>query len=189
MGFTMSYVVIALLAICLILGLWIIINYNRLMHLKLMAQEAWSGIDVQLKRRYDLISSLVDVVKGYNLHEKNIIENIVQMRAVSMGAIKVQDKEAAEIGLNNSLKNLFALAEQYPNLKASENFLALQHELGHVEQELQLSRRYYNGTVRNYNLRIVQFPSNLIAQKFGFYPLSYFEITQPNEKNVPSTKF
>ncbi|MBP9764937.1 LemA family protein [Candidatus Babeliales bacterium] len=184
----MFYILIPL-AFCLLILFWAIISYNQLVRLKLMTQEAWSGIDAQLKRRYDLIPNLVDTVKGYSLHEKKIIEDIVHMRAASMGAVQVADKEHAEIGLSGSLKSLFALAEQYPNLKANENFLALQKELGDVENELQLSRRYYNGTVRNYNIKTAQFPSNLIALFFGFSVAPYFEITQPNERTVPSTKF
>lgn len=184
----MLYLIISI-AVVVLFVMFIIMNYNRLVHLKLLVQEAWSGIDAQLKRRYDLIPNLVETVKGYSLHEKNIIEDITRMRAISMGASGAADKESAEIGLTNSLKTLFALAEQYPNLKANENFLALQKELSAVEQELQLARRYYNGTVRNYNFSIASFPSNLVAKAFGFYATAYFEISQPHERDVPSAKF
>lgn len=173
----------------LAMAVFIISNYNQLVSGKSLVEEAWSGIDVQLKRRYDLIPNLVNIVKGYSIHEKNIIEDIVNARAASMGATQVNQKEKAELNLNHSLKSLFALAEQYPNLKANENFLALQKELSHIEDELQLSRRYYNGAVRNYSIKLMRFPSNMIAKMFAFSPASYFETTQAEERNVPEIKF
>lgn len=172
-----------------IVGLFVMVNYNRLVQGKFLMQEAWSGIDVQLKRRYDLIPNLIEMVKGYSLHEKNIIEEIVRMRALSMGATTIQDKEIAASGLTQSLKTMFALAEQYPDLKANQNFLALQKELSVIEQELQLARRYYNGTVRNYNSCVVQFPSNIIAKTFGFVVAQYFELNESAERSVPEIKF
>ncbi len=182
------YIVIVI-ALFLILALWSIGNYNSLTHAKLLVQEAWSGVDVQLKRRYDLIPNLVETVRGYSIHEKTIIEDIVRMRAASMGATGVHEKQSAEAGLTSSLKSLFALAEQYPNLKANENFLSLQKELAVVEHEVQLSRRYYNGTVRNYTTLTMQFPSNIIANIFKFEPISYFEINEPGERTAPKIKF
>lgn len=176
-------------AVLLLIGIWVMGAYNKLTHVKALVQEAWSGIDVQLKRRYDLIPNLVDTVKGYSVHEKNIIEDIVRMRAASMGATGVHEKESAEVSLNQSLKTLFALAEQYPDLKANQNFLELQKELASIEQELQLSRRYYNGTVRNYKVLIRQFPSTLIASLFKFSDVPYFEITESQERDVPKIKF
>jgi len=164
-------------------------SYNQLVRLHSLVQEGWSGIDVQLKRRYDLIPNLVSVVKEYSIHEKNIINDIVQARAASMGTTNINNKEKAELSLNSSLKTLFALVEQYPNLKANENFLALQKELSSVEDELQLARRYYNGAVRNYDINIVQFPSSLIAKNFGFNSISYFEITKTEERETPQIKF
>ena len=168
---------------------WLIAGYNRLAYSKSLIEEAWSGIDIQLKRRYDLIPNLVNIVKGYSIHEKSIIEDIVNARAACMGAMKIDQKEKAELSLNHSLKTLFALAEAYPNLKANENFLALQKELSGIEDELQLSRRYYNGAVRNYTIKIVQFPSNIIAKIFGFSSVAYFEITRAEERDVPEIKF
>lgn len=176
-------------AVIFLIAAWIITSYNGLVHSKSLVQEAWSGIDVQLKRRYDLIPNLVNIVKGYSIHEKNIIEDIVNARAASMGAVKIDQKEKAELNLNHSLKTLFALAEQYPNLKANENFLELQKELSNIEDELQLSRRYYNGAVRNYSIKIMQFPSNIIAKMFAFNPASYFEMTRAEEREVPEIKF
>lgn len=169
--------------------MWVISSYNTLVHSKSLVNEAWSGIDVQLKRRYDLIPALVDIVKGYSIHEKGVIEDIVRARAASMGATEVVQKEKAEYSLTHSLKSLFALAEQYPNLKANENFLGLQNELSAIERELQLSRRYYNGTVRHYMVLLVQFPSNIIARLFNFAPVSYFELSSLEERNAPSVKF
>ena len=176
-------------AVIFIIAAWVTTSFNQLTYNKSLVQEAWSGIDVQLKRRYDLIPNLVSVVKGYSIHEKTIIDDIVNARAASMGAIKVDQKEKAELSLTSSLKTLFALAEQYPDLKANENFLALQKDLSQIEEELQLARRYYNGTVRNYMVKIAQFPSNIIAKMFGFESVSYFELTQAEERNVPEIKF
>lgn len=184
----MMYLVIVGTVFLMIIG-WAISQYNQLVHSNALVHEAWSGIDVQLKRRYDLIPNLVDIVKGYSIHEKNVIDAIVQARTRSMGATEVAQKEQAEVTLTSSLKTLFALAEHYPNLKANENFLALQHELSTIERELQLARRYYNGSVRHYMVLLVQFPSNIIARFFNFMPVSYFELTTAEERSVPSTKF
>ena len=189
MGFAMVMVFLIIAAIIAVIALWAVSGYNNLVQNKSLVQEAWSGIDVQLKRRYDLIPNLVETVKGYSIHESNIIENIVRMRAASMGASQVADKETAEVGLAGSLKTLFAIAEQYPDLKANQNFLSLQKELSSVEQELQLARRYYNGTVRNYNILTKQFPTNLIASYAGFGSISYFEITDHDERSAPKMKF
>jgi LemA protein len=185
----MTTALILVIAIAVLAIFWLIFSYNRFIHLNAMLKEGWSGIDVQLKRRYDLIPNLVSTVKGYSIHEKNIIEDIVRMRAASMGTSDIKEKAAAEQGLTQSLKTLFALAEQYPNLKANENFLALQNELGSLEQELQLARRYYNGTARNYNIAISTFPSNIIAGTFGFVTTPYFEVTSSDERDVPKTNF
>lgn len=185
----MTTVLIVAIAIAVLVIFWLIFSYNRFIHLNAMLKEGWSGIDVQLKRRYDLIPNLVSTVKGYSIHEKNIIEDIVRMRAASMGTSNIQEKAAAEQGLTQSLKTLFALTEQYPNLKANENFLALQQELGSLEQELQLARRYYNGTARNYNIALTTFPSNIIARPFGFITTPYFEVTSSDERDVPKINF
>jgi len=188
-GALMMYFLIIAAALIILVVAWVIMRYNNLVHVKALVAEAWSGIDVQLRRRYDLIPNMVNVVKGYSIHEKNIIEDIVRMRAASMGATDLHQKESAEIGLTKSLKSLFALAEQYPDLKANQNFLALQQELSAIEGELQLSRRYYNGTVRNYMTLITQFPSNIIAKMFNFTPISYFEVTESAERTNPHITF
>lgn len=168
---------------------YMISSYNNFVYYKALVEEAWSGIDVQLKRRYDLIPNLVEVVKGYSIHEKNIIHDIVTARAASMGAVDITKKERAELSLTNSLKSLFALAENYPNLKANENFLELQQALRSIEEELQLARRYYNGAVRQYMVRIKTFPRSLIANIGNFEPVSYFELTNAEERNNVSIKF
>ncbi len=175
--------------ILLALIAYVISSYNDLVYSKALVAEAWSGIDVQLKRRYDLIPNLVEVVKGYSIHEKTVIQDIVNARAASMGAVDVTQKEKAELSLNHSLKSLFALAENYPNLKANENFLELQQALRSIEDELQLARRYYNGAVRQYMVRIKTFPRSLIANIGNFEPVSYFELTNAEERNNVSIKF
>lgn len=184
----MFYILVPV-AIILLALLWIMTSYNQLVRLKSMAQEAWSGIDVQLKRRYDLIPNLVEIVKGYATHEKDVLSNVTRLRTESMNATTVHDKQAAEVGLSGALKTLFAVSENYPDLKANENFLALQTQLSSVEQELQLARRYYNGSVRNYVICMYQFPSNLIAKLFHFTEMSYFELDNDQERSAPKIKF
>jgi LemA protein len=180
-----------LLLIALLAGtvLWFVGAFNNLVHLKALVDEAWSGIDVQLKRRYDLIPNLVAVVKQYATHEKSIFEQIAQARAAAINAQGVEDKAAAESGLTQTLRTLFAVAENYPNLKANENFLSLQQDLGSVENEIQLARRYYNGAARNYNVAVTRFPSRLAAAMSGYSTVPYFELTSAAEREVPQVKF
>lgn len=168
---------------------WFVSGYNRLVRLKALVDEAWSGIDVQLKRRYDLIPNLVAVVKQYGVHEKGIFENVARLRTQAMNATTVDEKSQAEAGLSQTLKSLFAVAEAYPELKANENFLALQKELGGIEQEIQLARRYYNGTGRNYNIVVTSFPSSVIASFTGFKSAPYFELTAAGERETPKVTF
>lgn len=167
---------------------WAIAAYNKLVHFQALADEGWSGIDVQLKRRYDLIPNLVAVVKQYGLHEKEILEKVTALRSSSMSAQTVVQKMDAEQGLSSALKTLFAVAENYPNLKANENFLRLQDQLSHIENEIQLGRRYYNGAARNYNITRATFPTTLIALLFGFAKSDYFEI-HSNERENPGVRF
>lgn len=166
----------------LVLSLFVI-YYNRFIYLKSLVNEALSGIDVQLKRRHDLIGSLIAVVKGAAAHEKNIIDHVVKARVASIGATTTQEKITAENNLTQAVRSIFALAEQYPVVKANENFLALQKELSVVEHELQLSRRYYNGATRNYNIAVATFPANLLASFFGLFQLPYFEVFQHEKEN------
>lgn len=175
--------------IILFILLWVISCYNRFVHLKALLNEAWSGIEVQLKRRYDLIPNLIATVKGYSSHEKELFENIAQLRASAMRATSINEKRELETALTSSLKNLMVIVEQYPELKANTNFLHLQNELSGVETELQLSRRYYNGTARNFNSSVASFPSNIIAQKYGFDQVAYFELTHAQERETPKVQF
>lgn len=176
-------------AIALVVIAWVAISYNNIVKSKVLVDEGWSGIDVQLKRRYDLVSNLVETVKGYGVHEKDIFENISKMRAISMGASTIEQKSQAELSLAASLKSLFVIVESYPDLKANQSFLALQNQLTEIENEVQLSRRYYNGSARNYNLTLSTLPSMLIAKIFGFEKVSYFEITQGVERESVKVKF
>ncbi len=165
--------------------------YNRLVRNRQMTEEGWSGIDVQLKRRADLIPNLVDTVKGYAGHEREVLEQVTRLRA-EVGKIPAGD--VAERGkleglLSGALGRLLAVAENYPDLKASANFLKLQESLAEVESEIQLARRYYNGAVRNLNVMVDSFPSNLIAGQFGFAKREYFEIGEDADRNVPKVSF
>lgn len=187
MSFFMSIIII--LIILALVALWAMNTFNRFVQLKAMVDEAWSGINVQLKRRYDLIPNLVAVVKQYSIHEKEVLENITKMRSISMNAASITDKASAESGLSGALKTLFAVAENYPDLKANQNFLSLQGDLGKLEDELQLSRRYYNGATRNYNASVGMFPSKLVAQFTGFAAAPYFELDNAAERQAPQIKF
>lgn len=167
---------------------WIIIIFNLLVRDRNLIREAWSGIDVQLKRRHNLIPNLVASVQGYSSHEKNLLEEITKKRSEAVKVESIKDKAPAESDLSGMLKNLFVVVENYPDLKASGNFLDLQKQLVEIEDQIQYARRYYNGAVRNYNIRTESFPSNIIAGIFNFKPDSYFEITLATEKSVPEIK-
>ena len=180
------YALIGLLLLAAFYGIGI---YNRLVKLKTLVAEAWSGIDVQLKKRYDLIPNLVETVKGYASHEKETLENVTKARNQAQNATTVEGKQTAENQLNKSLLNLFAVAEQYPELKANENFLSLQKELSIVESDIEKSRRYYNGTTRDYNILIDSFPSNIIAGMTNFDKSEFFEIDTEMERKNPQVKF
>ena len=163
--------------------------YNRLVTNKNMVAEGWSGIDVQLKRRADLIPNLIETVKGYMGHERSVLEKVTELRIKSLQAQGVGEKARAEGALGAALGNLFAVAENYPDLKASQNFLDLQKSLADIEDQIQLSRRYYNGAARNYNILIASVPSNLVANMFQFTPVEYFEIEDAGERAVPKVSF
>lgn len=165
--------------------LFVIGLYNGLIKLKTLVDEAWSGIDVQLKKRYDLIPNLVETVKGYASHESKIFERVAELRSGAMNATSPEEKAKYEGELTSTLKTLFAVAENYPELKANENFMSLQNSLQEIENELEGARRYYNGTVREYNIKIAVFPANLIAGMLGFNPREFFEVENEEErKNV-----
>jgi LemA protein len=175
--------------VILFMGVIVAVIFNRAVRLKTLMAEAASGIDVQLKRRYDLIPNIVEAVKGYMQHERTVLEQVTLLRSQAMNAGAVQDKTAVENQLSAALKQVFALAENYPGLKANKSFLDLQSALISVEDELQLSRRYYNGTVRNYNILVQSFPGNLVAMSFGFTSAKFFEIEYATERRNPDVKF
>jgi len=158
--------------------------YNSLVQAKILVDEAWSGIDVQLKRRYDLIPNLVETVKGYAKHEKSTFEKVTELRNAAMNADSIEKKGELENQLSATLKTLFAVAENYPELKANENFIKLQDSLSEIETELQGARRYYNGTVRDFNTKIMVFPNNLIAGILGFKAREFFAAEEEAKKNV-----
>ncbi|RMZ59083.1 LemA family protein [Chryseobacterium nematophagum] len=163
--------------------------YNRLVKLKNLVQEAWSSIDVMLKKRHDLIPNLVETVKGYAAHERDTLDSVTRARAQAVGANSVESKEAAEKNLNQAMMNLFAVAEQYPDLKANTNFQQLQNELTSIENDIEKSRRYYNGTVRENNTLVESFPSNVIANMYKFEKSPFFELQNIAEREVPTVKF
>ena len=181
-----GYIFFGVVALLLIFGVSI---YNRLIRNRNLVQEAWSGIDVQLKRRSDLIPNLLEAVKGYMGHERGVLDHVTELRTQSRQAGSVGEKARAEGMLGAALGNLLAVAENYPDLKASQNFLELQRSLADIEEQLQLARRYYNGAARDFNILIGSFPSNLIAQRFGFQPVEYFEIEAPQDREVPKVSF
>ncbi|MDO8593622.1 MAG: LemA family protein [bacterium] len=171
----MSTTTIILIVVALVV-LWAIYSYNRLITLVNYAKEAWADIQVQLKRRYDLIPNLVETVKGYAAHESSAFENVTKARAAAMGATGTAGKAQAENMLSGALKTLFAVSEAYPDLKANQNFLQLQKELGDTEDKIQASRRFYNTTVMALNTAEQSFPGNIIANSFGFKPMDLFEL-------------
>ncbi len=173
--------ILIIIGIVVLLILWVIFAYNRFISLVNRAKEAWSDIDVQLKRRYDLIPNLVSTVKGYAAHENSAFEKVTTARAAAMGAGNLADKSQAELGLTGALKSIFAIAEAYPDLKANTNFLQLQQELGDTEDKIQASRRFYNTNVRDLNIAVDMFPNNLIAGFFKFEKLEFFELEAGEE--------
>jgi LemA protein len=177
----------ALIFIAAAVVLYAIIMFNSLVRTRQMANEAWSGIDVQLKRRSELVPNLVESVKGYATHERSVLEEATRLReaARAVPADEVGARAQAEGALTGAIGKLIALAESYPDLKASANFLKLQGELSQLEDELQMARRYYNGTVRNQNVLVQSFPSNMVAGMFGFAPREYFELSDAAERDVP----
>lgn len=183
----MKYIIIIPVAIVVFL----VIIYNRFVRLSNRVAEAWSDIEVQMKRRYDLIPNLVETVKGYATHEKGVFENVTQARAVAMGATSLADHAKAENMLSSTLKSLFAVSEAYPQLRANENFLDLQRELTDAEDKIQAARRFYNGNVRDFNTLAESFPSNLIGKAFSFAKKEFFELdeSQAAAKEPVAVKF
>jgi len=183
------------------MGLWIglgvvallvvagILIYNSLVSLRVRSGEAWADIETQLKRRHDLIPNLVETVKGYLAHERGVLEKVTELRGAAMGASGPAAAAQAEGQLTQALRTLFAVAENYPQLRASENFMGLQQTLGQIEEQVQLSRRYYNAVVRDLNTRIQSFPSNLIATLFEFRERDFFELETPEEGRPVQVRF
>ncbi|HEX6880568.1 MAG TPA: LemA family protein [Terriglobales bacterium] len=180
---------IGLLIAVVVIVLIIAGMYNGLVQLRVRADSAWSDIDVQLKRRHDLIPNLVETVKGYATHEKGTFENVAKYRSAAMAANTPEERGQAEGALTMALRGLLAVAEAYPQLQASEQFRSLQNSLSELEDALQNSRRYYNAVVRDLNTKIQSFPTNIIAGMFNFQQRQFFEITEPTERNVPAVKF
>ncbi|MCK4520901.1 LemA family protein [Candidatus Parcubacteria bacterium] len=185
----MTTIQIIILIVAVGITLWLIITYNGLIKLRTRSKEAWSDIDVQLKRRYNLIPNLVETVKGYATHERELFQKVTEARTQAMGATGIKEKGQAENMLSDTLKSLFAVAENYPQLRASENFVELQRELRDTEDKIQASRRFYNTNVRDLNIKIQSFPVNLIAKKFGFIKMDFFEIEEAAAREPVKVNF
>lgn len=177
------------LGIFILIALWAVAIFNKLVKNRNLVMEGWSGIDVQLKRRYDLIPNLVETVKGYAGHEKETLARVVELRNSAATAKTASEKAPIENMLTQTLRQLFALAESYPDLKANQNFLDLQGKLAEIEEQIQFSRRYYNGAARDMNILVQSFPSNIIARSFGFTQADYFEIELATERTAPKVAF
>lgn len=179
---------IAAVALALVIVIWGIITFNRFIRGRNLIREAWSGIDVQLKRRYNLIPNIVESVKGYSKHERRLFEDVARLRSRCIDANGTREQGEAENALSRTIKSLFAVAEDYPDLKASRSFLDLQKNLVEIEDQIQLARRYYNGTVRNFNIRVESFPGMLVAGLCGFTQADFFEIEYATEREAPEIK-
>jgi len=185
----MNTILWIILGIIILTIFWLIAVYNGLIRLKNRTDEAWSDIDVQLKRRYDLIPNLVNAVKGYAKHESELFEKVTKARTAAMGAQDPGDKAQAEDMLTGALKSLFAVAEAYPDLKANTNFLELQRELSDTENKIQASRRFYNGNVRDFNTKVQTFPNNMVAGMLSFKEYDFFELDNEEEKEPVKVDF
>ena len=169
--------------------LWLVFTYNGLVGLRNQVRNAWSQIDVQLRRRYDLIPNLIETVKGYAAHEKETLERVVQARQRGIEASGVQEQGQAENMITGALRQLFALSESYPDLKANQNFLHLQEELASTENKIGFSRQYYNDTVQQFNTRQQRFPANVVAGMMGFEPADFFEVEEAEMREAPKVEF
>ena len=178
-----------LLGLIVLIGLYLVWAYNGLVRNRNLVAEGWSGIDVQLRRRADLIPNLIETVKGYAAHEDKLFRDIAELRAKSISGGTVAEQSAVGQAMSAALGRIFAIAEAYPELKADANFRDLQDKLSQIEDEIQMSRRYYNGAVRNLNTMIESFPTNLIASQFGFTKAEFFEIGDAAAREVPKVDF
>lgn len=184
MGTTWVVVIVVVLIL-----LWLAMMYNRLVTLRTRSEEAWSDIDVQTKRRYDLIPNMVETVKGYATHEKELFQKVTEARSAAMDAKGMAEKAEGENMLSNTLKSLFAVAESYPDLKASDNFAKLQDELSDTENKIEAARRFYNANVRDLNISIQSFPANVFAGMLKFTKKDLFEVASAAEKEPVAVKF
>jgi LemA protein len=185
----MTIVILVIVAIVLVAIAYTIATFNGLIRLQNRADEGFSDIDVQLKRRHDLIPNLVETVKGYAAHERQTLENVTAARAAAVAATGPEAQAQAENQLTGALRQLFAVAENYPDLKASRNFLELQNEITDTEDKIQAARRFYNMTVRDLNIKIQSFPSSVIANQRGIQKRAFFELDEPADREVPSVSF
>src|SRR5436190_1839950 len=183
----MDAAVYVLLALAIVGVVWAIVTLNGFVRARNQVDESWSGVDVQLKRRHDLVPNLVETVKGYAAHESGVLEQVTQARAAAIAASEPEQQGKAETALTSALGGIRAVAEQYPQLRASENFQQLQAQLAQIEDQIQAARRIYNGNVRDYNTRLQIFPNSLIAH--GYLPRRFFEIEDPAERAVPAVAF
>ena len=179
----------SIIVLAVIVIVWGIGVYNLLINMRTLKEEGWSGIDVQLKRRHDLIGNLVNTIKGYMQHERAVLEEIARLRTAAQQASGVSAVAAAESGLNQAMGRLFAVMENHPDLKANTNVMQLQESLTSLEEELQMARRYYNATVRDLNIVIQSFPSSIIARRYGFTEGEFFELDNAAEAAVPVVSF
>lgn len=189
-GGTMSIgVIIGIVVIIALIGVWIAVSYNGFVKLKNGVEEAFATMDVFLKKRYDLIPNLVETVKGYAAHESGTLEKVVEARNMAQGATSIEDKVAGETVLSGTLKSLFAIAENYPDLKANQNFMDLQKQLQRVEEDIANARKFYNAIVKMLNIRVESFPSNLIAGMFHFTRKPMFEVDAEEERQNVKVEF
>ena len=170
--------------VVLAVGLWLISSYNSMVKLRNMVRNSWAQIDVQLKRRFDLVPNLVETVKGYAAHEKEVLEKVTQARSMVQSAQSIEQRQQAENQLTNTLRSLFAVAEAYPQLKANDNFRDLQQQLAELEEKIAFARQFYNDTTMKYNTMIQSFPTNLLAGMFGFQALPFFEVDDVQRQAV-----
>lgn len=180
---------IAVILVLVVIAIFVIAIYNKLIKMRNHADEAWSDIDVQLKRRYNLIPNIIETVKGYATHEESVFVKVTEARSNAINAGTLKEQAQAENMLTGALKSLFAVAENYPNLRANENFMQLQNELVDTEDKIQAARRFYNGNVRDYNTALQQFPNNMIAGMFKFTEKEFFEIEDEEQKEVVKVSF
>jgi LemA protein len=185
----MTIAIIVIVAIIVIAVIYVIATFNSLIRLQQRADEGFSDIDVQLKRRHDLIPNLVETVKGYAAHERQTLENVTAARAAAVAATGPEAQAQAENQLTGALRQLFAVAENYPDLKASRNFLELQNEITDTEDKIQAARRFYNMTVRDLNIKVQSFPSSVIANQRGISKREFFELEEPSDREVPAVSF